>query len=199
VAVPTRRAFITAGGLALAGLAAPRALGAAPARSGPAEGGPLEIVMMSDPLGTAVWFDPLGVYVEPGRTVRWIVHSNVHTTTAYHPRNDHHSLRIPERAEPWDSRFLVNPGNYFEVTLTVPGVYDYFCAPHEVAGMVGRIVVGRPAGPGALGFDYFRGRPGTETWALVPPAARKAFPSVSAIMRDRIVRRAAAPTGSRLG
>jgi plastocyanin len=108
----------------------------------------------------------------------------------YHPRNDHHSLRIPERAAPWDSRFLVNPGNHFEVALTVPGVYDYFCAPHEAAGMVGRIVVGKPEGPGTLAFDYFKGRPGTEQWQPVPEAARKAFPAVSAIMSQRVVRRA---------
>jgi len=181
--VPSRRAFITAGGLALAGLAVPRARAAAP----------VEIGMMSDTLGTAVWFDPIGVHVRPGQTVRFTVHANVHTTTAYHPKNDHHSLRIPERAVPWDSRFLVNPGSHFEVTLTVPGVYDYFCAPHEVAGMVGRIVVGQPSGPGTLAFDYFRGRPGTEAWIPVPPAAQKAFPSVSAIMRERVVRRAPAP------
>ena len=181
--VPTRRAFITAGGLALAGLAVPRARAAAP----------VEIGMMSDALGTAVWFDPIGVHVQPGQTVRFTVHANVHTTTAYHPKNDHHSLRIPERAVPWDSRFLVNPGSHFEVTLTVPGVYDYFCAPHEIAGMVGRIVVGQPSGPGTLAFDYFRGRPGTEAWIPVPPAAQKAFPSVSAIMRERVVRRAPAP------
>jgi len=181
--VPTRRAFITAGGLALAGLAVPRARAAAP----------VEIGMMSDALGTAVWFDPIGVHIQPGQTVRFTVHANVHTTTAYHPKNDHHSLRIPERAVPWDSRFLVNPGSHFEVTLTVPGVYDYFCAPHEIAGMVGRIVVGQPSGPGTLAFDYFRGRPGTEAWIPVPPAAQKAFPSVSAIMRERVVRRAPAP------
>src|SRR5213080_74914 len=76
-----------------------------------------------------------------------------------------------------------------DVTLTVPGVYDYFCQPHEAAGMVGRIVVGKPGGPGAMAFDYFRGRPGTENWKAVPPAAQKAFPSVDAIMRRRIVRR----------
>lgn len=104
-------------------------------------------------------------------------------------RNDRHSLRIPDRAEPWDSHFLVNPGSHFEVTLTVPGVYDYFCMPHEVADMVGRIVVGRPEGPGALPFDYVTGRPGTAEWRPVPSAAQKAFPSVSAIMRQRVVRR----------
>jgi plastocyanin len=179
--VATRREVLKAGGLALAGLAV-----GWPARAA----APVEIHMMSDTLGTKVWFDPIGIHVPPGQAIRWTVHSNVHTTTAYHPRNDHHSLRIPERAEPWDSRFLVSPGSHFEVTLTVPGVYDYFCAPHEAAGMVGRIVVGKPGGPGTLGFDYFKGRAGTEEWQPVPEAARKAFPSVSAIMSQRVVRRA---------
>src|SRR5215831_13933868 len=115
-AMLTRRDFLGAGGLALSGLVGSRAVAA----------GVVEIHMMSDTLGTKVWFDPVGIRIQPGRTVRWIVHSNVHSTTAYHPRNDHHSLRIPERAEPWDSRFLVNPGSHFEVTLTVEGVYDYW-------------------------------------------------------------------------
>jgi hypothetical protein len=78
----------------------------------------------------------------------------------------------------------------------VPGVYDYFCAPHEAAGMVGRIVVGKPAGPGTLPFDYFRGRPGTSAWVPVPAAARKAFPSVSEIVRARVVRRPPPPPPS---
>ncbi|MDO8478705.1 MAG: plastocyanin/azurin family copper-binding protein [Candidatus Rokubacteria bacterium] len=131
----------------------------------------------------------LRAYMEPGQRVRWMVHDNVHTTTVYHPRNARHSLRIPEGAEPWDSRYLVRPGNYFEVTLTAEGVYDYFCMPHEIAGMVGRIVVGRPGGPGALPFDYFKGKPGTADWQPVPAAAQRVFPSVSAIMRHRVVRK----------
>lgn len=37
----------------------------------------------------------------------------------------------------------------FERVFAVPGVYDYFCKPHELAGMAGRIVVGEPGdGPG---------------------------------------------------
>jgi hypothetical protein len=55
--------------------------------------------------------------------------------------------------------------------------------------MVGRIVVGRPIGPGAMPFDYFRGRSGTKSWKAVPEAAQKAFPRVESIMRDRIVQR----------
>lgn len=184
----TRRELLQAGGLWLAGLAAPRGVVAARVATAPPV---VEIRMRSDARGEHVWFDPVGMRIEPGTTVRWIMDSpgNPHTTTAYHPKNGNHSLRIPEAATPWDSGFLVNPGDRFEVTLTVEGVYDYFCLPHEAGGMVGRIVVGGPGGPGALPFDYFVGQPGTAAWQPVPPAARKAFPSVETIMQQRTVRR----------
>ena len=178
----TRRAFLRAGGLALASLAQPKVARA---------GAPEEIQMRSSPRGEEVWFDPIRQRIEPGQTVRWVMASpgNPHTTTAYHPRNANHSLRIPEAAAPWDSGFLVKPGDTFEVTLTVEGVYDYFCLPHEAAGMVGRIIVGRPGGPGALPFDYFTGRAATPAWLPVPEAARAAFPSVVAILTGGAVRR----------
>ena len=181
---PSRREFSRAGGLALVGF------GLGPIRWAPAARvtATLEVIeMRSDALGSRVWFDPIGLHVEPGTTVRWLVRENVHTTTAYHPRNDHHPLRIPERAVPWNSGYLVNPGDHFEVTPTVPGVYDYYCMPHEAAGMVGRIVVGRPLGPGAEPFDYWAGKPGTESWHHVPDAARAEFPSIARIMAERRV------------
>ena len=178
-----RRDFLRAGGLALVGLAMSR-----PVRGMAA--GRVEVRMLSDPQGAHVGFDPVGVLIEPGQTVHWVVDSAgaTHTSTAYHPRNGNHSLRIPESATPWDSGYLVDRGKSFEVTLTVPGVYDYFCLPHEASGMVGRIVVQRAGGPGALPFDYFHGRPGTAGWLPVPPAAQKAFPSVARIIEQRIVR-----------
>ena len=176
---------MTAGGLALAGLAVPAVLAAAR---------PVGIHMRASARGEEVWFDPIGLWVPPGQTVRWILHQDVHTTTAYHPSNDQHSLRIPEGARPWDSGFLVKPGAHFDVTFTVEGVYDYYCLPHEEAGMVGRIVVGRPAGPGAWPFDYFKGRPGTTAWKSVPEAARRVFPAVDDVVRRRIVRRAPLPS-----
>jgi hypothetical protein len=64
--------------------------------------------------------------------------------------------------------------------------------PHEAAGMVGRIVVGTPSGPGSRPFDWFRGR---AKWAPVPLAAQKAFPSVARIMRERVVHRLAQGRG----
>jgi plastocyanin len=145
---------------------------------------PPVIHMHSDRDGAHVGFDPVGLLVEPGQTVRWICDANVHTVSAYHPDNDNHSLRIPETAEPWTSDYL-QPGQQFAVTLTVAGVYDYYCAPHEMAGMVGRIIVGKPSGPGTLPFDYFvaTGR----QWMSVPVEAQHAFPGIDEILVRRIV------------
>ncbi len=166
----TRRQFLAAGGLVLAG------------RWLPVLRPYLSIAlveMRSDDEGSTVWFDPLGLRIRPGTTVRWVVRQNVHTTTAYHPRNDHHPLRIPPGTEPWDSGYLINPGASFEVTLTRPGVYDYFCRPHEAAGMVGRIVVG-DGGAGAVPVGPGDG---------LPDAARQALPPVDSILRSGLIRR----------
>jgi plastocyanin len=180
--VKSRREFLAQGGLAVVGLAMTGDVrwAVAPAVE--------TIEMRSNPEGSTAWFDPVGLYVAPGTTVRWIVRENVHTTTAYHPRNDRHSLRIPDRARPWDSGYLVKPGSHFEITITEPGVYDYYCVPHEAAGMVGRIVVGRQPGA-ARSYDYWVGKPGTTGWRRVPEEARRVFPSVARILAERRIRR----------
>jgi hypothetical protein len=73
----------------------------------------------------------------------------------------------------------LNPGDHFEVVLTVPGVYDYCCLPHEQAGMAGRIVVGRPPFP-------------PDAWPAdapaIPDAARATLPDVRTILLQRVVR-----------
>ncbi len=81
-----------------------------------------------------------------------------------------HPPRIPEGAEPWASDYLL-PGQSFELRLTVAGIYDYFCVPHEEAGMVGRIVVGPPSGVAAASPD------------TLPEAARGILPPVEDIVR----------------
>jgi plastocyanin len=172
-----RRRFLVGGGLVLA---APALL---PARAAPAV---VEVLLRSDPDGARVGFDPIGLRVAPGTTVRWVVEANVHTTTAYHPDNDRHALRIPDGARPWDSGYLLDPGQAFEVTLAVEGTYDYYCAPHEVAGMVGRIIVGHAGGPGARPFDD--AHDARRGWRPIPPAAKAAFPSVERIMAEGSVR-----------
>lgn len=84
------------------------------------------------------YFDPLGLYVEPGTTVRFELAAGTHTATAYEDR-------VPEGAVAFDSGILTEGG--FEHTFEEPGTYDYYCAPHRSVGMVGRIVVGSPGGP----------------------------------------------------
>jgi plastocyanin len=191
----TRREFLAMGGVLLTGLAFPSSMKSYRADAKAYRGlqkigdlGIVDILMMSDRTGAEVWFDPIGVFIEPGQTVRWTIVDNVHTTTAYHPQNGNHSLRIPQDAVPWDSGYLVNPGDSFEVSFAAEGVYDYFCTPHEAAGMVGRIIVGRPTGPGAQPFDYYKGRPDTAEWQPLPEAAQKALPDIDRIMREKIVR-----------
>ena len=109
----------------------------------------VEITMQGTKDGSRVWFQPVGIHVPPGTVINWTNRDagNSHTTTAYHPKNDGHPLRIPEGAKPWNSDYLM-PGQSFEVKLTLEGVYDYFCQPHEMAGMAGRIVVGMPPARG---------------------------------------------------
>ena len=144
----------------------------------------VDIQMRGSPDGSRVWFDPIGMLIDPGQSVRWTNRDpgNSHTATAYHPANFDRPRRIPGKAVPWHSDYLL-PNESFSVTLTQPGVYDFYCVPHEHAGMVGRIVVGTPEPPG-WAADPRRIDNG------LPEDALKAFPPVEEIMKKRIVRRA---------
>ncbi|WP_201861373.1 plastocyanin/azurin family copper-binding protein [Microvirga soli] len=172
----SRRYILRIGGGLLAGLARPRLSLA---------GEPVEIRMQGNTDSSHVWFDPIGLRVEPGQTIRWINldPGNSHTATAYHPKNFERPQRIPEGAEPWDSDYLL-PNESFSVTLTVEGVYDFYCVPHEHAGMVGRIIVGQPGrSPAAsVSAQAAGGEP-------LPEIALQAFPSIDEIMRRGVVRR----------
>ena len=170
----TRRRVLGVGGAFIAELASP------------AFGAPVnevvEIRMRGNSDGSQVWFEPAGVHIEPGQLVRWINADpgNSHTSTAYHPKNDDRPLRIPKGADPWDSDYLL-PDQRFEVTLTVAGVYDYFCTPHEQASMVGRIVVGRPHQTNARRPDRTAGSRQDQEPAF--EIAESAFPTVAEILR----------------
>lgn len=88
------------------------------------------------------YFDPIGLHVEPGTTVRFELVEGSHSATAYEDR-------IPGGAAAFDSG-TVSRGR-FEHTFETPGTYDYYCIPHRSIGMVGRIVVGPPGGPAEEG------------------------------------------------
>jgi plastocyanin len=163
----SRRDMLRAGGVFLAGLPFSRAL----AQTAP----PVEIIMRGNADGSVVWFDPIGLLLQPGQTVRWINRDrgNSHTSTAYHPGNDGHPLRIPAAAQPWNSDYLL-PDEWFEATLTEPGIYDYFCIPHEHAGMVGRLVV----------MEQGASVPAALTGSPIEGLAADPFPSVEEIIRQ---------------
>lgn len=86
------------------------------------------------------YFNPVGLLINSGNTVEFVLDAGYHTTTAYEDR-------IPADAEPWDSGIMEQHGTVFEHTFEVPGTYDYYSEPAEDAGMVGRIVVDEPGGP----------------------------------------------------
>lgn len=144
----------------LAALAAPRFASA----HGPfPHGDAVDISMAGTINGGHVWFDPIGLRVPVGTTVIWRNQDagNAHTATAY-------ATRIPQGVYPWDSDYLL-PNETYGVLLAEPGVYDYFCRPHEAAGMVGRIVVGDA-----------RNAPYSD--ADLPPLVARTFPSVEEIL-----------------
>ncbi|WP_090844407.1 cupredoxin domain-containing protein [Paracoccus alkenifer] len=153
---------------------------AARARPASAQAAPVLIEMKGSPRGERVAFVPSGVGVAPGTVVRFVNRDagNSHTATTYHPDILDRPQRIPDAAQPWDSDLLL-PEDAFEVTLTVPGVYDFYCVPHEHAGMVGRIVVGTPDDTGWQG-------PATDPGDL-PDAALAAFAAVDVILAQGAV------------
>lgn len=165
-----RHLLAVGGGLLLSLACGPVARAHEGHRHAPAE---LEIALSGTANGSEVWFRPRSLLVEPGQAVRWVNRDtgNVHTSTAYHPANGK-PLRIPRGAKSWNSDYLM-PGQSFVMVFEVPGVYDYFCLPHEHAGMVGRIVVGR-ADAGA--------RPYADTDAQLPAAALANLVDVATIL-----------------
>ena len=90
------------------------------------------------------FFEPAGLYVEPGDTVRWTFVTGHHTVSAYHPGFGYQQ-RVPD-AVPSFSSPVMPQGGYWLYTFEQEGVYDYFCGPHEIFGHVGRIVCGSVEG-----------------------------------------------------
>lgn len=171
----TRRRVLEAGGSILAVLLAK------PATAADAH---MEITMQGKADGSHVWFDPVGLHVKPGQTVRWTNRDrgNSHTVTSYHPEIFERPLRIPAGVNGWDSDYLL-PDETFSRRFDKEGVYDYYCVPHEHAGMVGRIVVGNPAAIEAAA------EPAAPGLTPLPAAALNGFPSVEEIIAKGVVRR----------
>ena len=93
------------------------------------------------------FFEPTGLFVEPGDTVQVVLVTPHHSVTAYHPAQGIQQ-RVPDGVPPFSSPVLP-VGAYWLYTFDTPGVYDVHCGPHELFGHVARLVVGEPTGPGA--------------------------------------------------
>jgi plastocyanin len=130
----------------------------------------LEIKPRQDRELPEFYFDPAGLYVEPGDTVRFDMASPHHNVNAYHPGFGY-TQRVPDDTPPFSSPILTQD-DYWLYTFEQEGVHDYMCAPHEIYGMVGRIVVGSATGPGANpvgeapGGERARSPPGTAATVL---------------------------------
>jgi len=110
-------------------------------------------------------FSPAVVWAEPGGTVTFEDVSGSHSATAYHPNNDKPN-RVPTGAASFDSG-VMSAGETFEHTFEEPGVYDYFCSPHEGLGMVGIVVVSEAApGPGTAPLEEVGSAPAEGLSAL---------------------------------
>ena len=94
-------------------------------------------------------YTPDTVRIAAGETVLWRNSSDViHTVTADPEKAvDRSHVSLPEGARTFDSGDMP-PGATFEHTFTVPGTYQYFCTPHELAGMVGWVIVSDPNAEG---------------------------------------------------
>ncbi|MBN1236975.1 MAG: PQQ-dependent sugar dehydrogenase [Gammaproteobacteria bacterium] len=116
-----------------------------------AQEGPAAVVEMT----TTLQFAPQLVEITVGETVEWRnVSPVVHTVTADPAlANDPSFVSLPEEAEPFDSGAIA-PDGTFSQTFTVAGTYEYFCVPHQSAGMRGTVVVSAEgSGDGGPGLD----------------------------------------------
>ncbi len=98
-----------------------------------------EVVARSSPFV----FDPVGLTVTVGDTVRWtMAPGEPHTVTS----GTYDSSTGAQPDGRFDSGFLV-PGETFSVTFTSAGSYPYLCLLHADSGMVGTITVAGAATP----------------------------------------------------
>lgn len=139
-------------------------------------------------LDAEYFFDPTGLSVEPGATVRFDVTDGLHTVTGYHPAVGY-ECRVPD--EPISAPVLW-ADTYFLYTFESPGVFDLFCFPHEFLGMVARIVVGEATGPGADAVrepDFALEEPHLADGRLPPQGLAATVLGDDALAADRVLGR----------
>lgn len=123
--------------------ASPSASPAASPVASPRVGTPAPIVVA---MTSRLRFDPPDLTIQVGTTVTRVNRSPIPHTTTDDPTKNPVAQIFPQYAElppcavRWDSG-LLNPGQSFSHTFTVPGRYHYFCIPHVLSGMRGSVSV----------------------------------------------------------
>ncbi len=84
-------------------------------------------------------FDPAGLLVSPGDLVLFNAESPDHGVAAFHEKHGRQN-RVPDGVGPISSP-LIPVGGFWIARFETEGVYDLYCPPHGVFGMVVRIVV----------------------------------------------------------
>lgn len=80
-------------------------------------------------LTSANLFDPSSLTIPVGTTVRWVNDiTRLHTIT-------------PSGHSEWSRQEMTSAGQTFTHTFNAIGTFNYFCEPHESAGMTGTITV----------------------------------------------------------
>lgn len=87
-------------------------------------------------------FQPETVTISVGDTVEWRNTSNLPHTATFDPEAaaDASNVVLPEGVEPFGSGTL-SGGESFSHTFETAGRYQYVCLPHEMAGMIGEVIV----------------------------------------------------------
>ncbi len=99
----------------------------------------LYIVKMVSTSDGRHFFDPAELTIRVGETVRWVSECAEGMTCVYSVQA--YPDKIPAGAEAFNSGLLMEQGQSFEYTFTVPGEYEYFCLSYEPMGMKGKIIV----------------------------------------------------------
>lgn len=86
------------------------------------------------------FFDPTGLAVAPGDVVQFTLAQPDHTVTAFHPALGR-QRRVPEGVSGLSSPVLAGDTAWL-YRFDQAGVYDLYSSPHELNGMVFRLVVG---------------------------------------------------------
>ncbi len=115
-------------GLVLAALLATVAFG------GAAMAAEVEVKMLNKGADGAMVFEPALVTIQPGDMVKFLATDKGHNAETI-------AGMMPEGAE----AFVGKINEELAVTFDKPGVYGIKCKPHYAMGMVGMIVVGKPA------------------------------------------------------